>query len=342
MTELTQPLVAAPIETFSAVAQPDDGHHVVTFGELAEAHLAWWRARQNGGARDATLQHYDDAKASFEARHGQIVAAYWCADVASAIALTEKKRLGGHRTPTWSFHRETDHATESSPDIAAELHRCDELAVRANAVLTGVRQRICMQLVAAAAAHLLSLVEADTDALDARRAAAALEQERKAIAKAEAYYHEAANGQAQMIYFAGMAAVGVCLSVIAGVWLAVSWASPVAALVAGAAGAVVSVIQRINTGKFTLEYDVGAPYAFFLGGLRPLIGGAFAMAISFAFNGGLLHLPVAAAESTDHRRLALLVLGFVAGFSERWAQDTLTSVLPTAHAQQPSPPEPKR
>jgi hypothetical protein len=210
------------------------------------------------------------------------------------------------------------------------LHRCDELAVRANAVLTGVRQRICMQLVAAAAAHLLSLVEAD--------AAAGLDQERKAIAKAEAYYHEAANGQAQMVYFGGMAAVGACLSVLAGVWLTVSWASPVAALVAGAAGAVVSVIQRINNGKFTLEYDVGAPYAFFLGGLRPLIGGAFAMAISFAFNGGLLHLPVAAAESTDHRRLALLVLGFVAGFSERWAQDTLTSVLPAAHAQQPSPP----
>jgi hypothetical protein len=104
MTELTQPLAAAPIETFSAVPQPDNGRHVVTFGELAEAHLAWWRARQNGGSREATLRHYDAAKASFEARHGQIVAAYWCADVASAVALTEKKRLGGHRAPTWSFH----------------------------------------------------------------------------------------------------------------------------------------------------------------------------------------------------------------------------------------------
>ena len=60
---------------------------------------------------------------------------------------------------------------------------------------------------------------------------------------------------------------------------------------------VVSVIQRINAGKFELDYDVGRPYALFLGGLRPLIGGAFAMAISFAFTGGLLHLPVAAGES---------------------------------------------
>jgi hypothetical protein len=143
-----------------------------------------------------------------------------------------------------------------------------------------------------------------------------------------------------MVYFGGMTAVAVALSVFAAVWLSLSWATPVAALIAGAVGAVVSVIQRISSGKFTLEFDVGARYAFFLGGLRPLIGGAFAMAISFAFTGGLLHLPVAASETTDNRRLALLVLGFLAGFSERWAQDTLTAVLPTAAAR-PGPAQPE-
>ena len=102
-----------------------------------------------------------------------------------------------------------------------------------------------------------------------------------------------------------MAAVAIALSVGAAIWLAIDWASPVAALVAGALGAVVSVIQRINAGKFQLDYDVGRPYALFLGGLRPLIGGAFALAISFAFTGGLLHLPVAAGESSNDRRLAL-------------------------------------
>jgi hypothetical protein len=102
----------------------------------------------------------------------------------------------------------------------------------------------------------------------------------------------------------------------------------------------VSVIQRINSGKFELEYDVGGPYAFFLGGLRPLIGGVFATAITFAFSGGLLHLPVAASENTDHRRVALLVVAFLAGFSERWAQDTLTSVLPAAKPPAPAPGSP--
>jgi hypothetical protein len=248
--------------------------------------------------------------------------------------LTEKKRLRGMLSPVWTFHRETDWATQDLPDIAAELHRCDELAVRANTLLTGVRQRICMQLVVASAAHLLSLADARPSQPDRATAAAALDEERAAIKKAEAYYRDAANGQAQMVYFGGMAAVSMVLSIFAATWLTIGWATPVAALIAGAVGAVVSVIQRINTGRFTLDYDVGGPYAFFLGGLRPLIGGAFALAISFAFTGGLLHLPVAANESTDNRRMALLVLGFVAGFSERWAQDTLTSVLP---ATRPAP-----
>ena len=332
MTELTERLAPAAVETVTVVAQPDGDSHTVTFAELADAHFCWWQSRRDGPGEVAALRAYDETRARFEERHGRIVSAYWCAEVASAVALTEKKRAGGYRAPLWSFHRETDHAAQAATDIACELHRCDELAVRANAVLTGVRQRICMQLVVSSAAHLLGIVDTRATGADGAATAAALEHERVAIAKAEAYYREAANGQAQMIYFGGIATVAVILSILAAAWLAISWASPVAALVAGAVGAVVSVIQRINSGKFTLEYDVGAPYAFFLGGLRPLIGGAFAMAISFAFLGGLLHLPVAANETTDHRRLALLVLSFMAGFSERWAQDTLTSMLPQAHA----------
>jgi hypothetical protein len=192
-----------------------------------------------------------------------------------------------------------------------------------------------MQLVMASAAHLLSLVDDRAAHADVVKSAAALEQEREVLARTEEYYCEAANGQAQIVYFVGMAAVAIALSVGAAIWLTINWVSPVAALVAGALGAVVSVIQRINTGKFMLDYDVGRPYALFLGGLRPLIGGAFAIVISFAFTGGLLHLPIAAKSDGDPR-LALLVVSFLAGFSERWAQDTLTAALPAA-APAPTP-----
>jgi hypothetical protein len=329
---MTQPLAAAPAETVTVVSQPSSDPHATSFSELVYARFDWWHSRQGGASDDSASRAYDASRTAFEGRHGEIVSAYWCSDVESAVALTEKKRLRGHVSASWGFHRETDAATQSSPEVAADLHRCDELAVRANTVLTGVRQRICLQLVVASTAHLLSLVDARARRADEATTAAALEQERAAINKAEAYYKEAANGQAQMVYFAGMAAVAIVLSLVAAIWLSIQWATPLAALIAGALGAVVSVVQRINNGKFALEYDVGSPYVFFLGGLRPLIGGTFAMAISFAFSGGLLHLPVAASEGTDNRRLALLVLSFVAGFSERWAQDTLTSLLPTNRA----------
>jgi hypothetical protein len=329
MTEMTQPLVRAPSETITVAAQPVSDTHAVTFSEVVYAHFNWWHHREGARRNAHAAQAFDDARIAFEKRHGELVNAYWCSHIESAVALTQKKRLRGALGPLWGFHRETDWSTQDFPEVAEQLHRCDELAVRANAVLKSVRQRICMQLVFASASHLLSLVDARAGSTSETAVADAVAKESAAIDKAEAYYHEAANGQAQMAYFAGMAMVTAVLSIFAAVYLTLAWATPVAALIAGAVGAVVSVVQRINSGKFELATDVGG-YPCFLGGLRPLIGGAFAMAISFAFSGGLLHLPVAAGESTDNRRLALLVLGFVAGFSERWAQDTLTSIVPEA------------
>jgi hypothetical protein len=113
VTELTQPLVAVPAETVTVVARPSDDSHTVSsntisFTELAFARFDWWRSRQNGGAGQTETQAHDAARAAFEHRHGEIVNAYWCSRVESAVALTEKKRLGGMLSPVWAFHRETD------------------------------------------------------------------------------------------------------------------------------------------------------------------------------------------------------------------------------------------
>src|SRR6266540_1445883 len=235
-----------------------------------------------------------------------------------------------------TFHRDSDWATQNAPDIARELYRCDELAVRARIVLRGVRQRICLRLVMSSAAHLLALVDARAAHADETKVAATLEQERKRLDETETYYCQAANGQAQIVYFTGMIFVAAVIAIVSGLVLSLDWAGGVAALIAGSVGAVVSVIQRINSGHFELEYDVGRPYAFFLGGLRPLIGGAFAIVIAFAFTSGVLHLPLANEHSETDQRLARLVLSFLAGFSERWAQDTLAAVVP-ATAQPATP-----
>lgn len=327
MTELTQPLAAAQSEAVQAAQAAAPRR--TTFAELVYEHFDWWQALRGGTLSTAAADRYRDVRAGFEQRHGEIVSAYWCSQVESAVALTNRKRRLPWASPVCAFHRESDWATQAAPEIAAELHRCDELAVRARTVLTGVRQVICMQLVMACAAHLLSLVDARVEHDEAKNAEA-LERERDALSRAEEYYNDAANGQAQVAYFVGMASVAAVLGIGATIWLVLDWSAPVAALVAGSLGAVVSVIQRINQGTFSLEYDSGRLYAMFLGGLRPLIGGAFALVLSFAFTGGLLNLPIGAGEPDSHRKLALLVVAFVAGFSERWAQDTLAAAMPSA------------
>ena len=313
----------------------------VTFSELVYTHFAWWHEERNGGACEQTATDYHRMLRRFEHEHGRVVQSFWCSHVESGVALTERPgRLGRHGA--FTLHRETDWATKRFPEIASQLHRCDEIAIKARTILTGVRQRVCLHLVAAAAGHLLSLVDTASAPQSNTDRRSALKEEQEAVARAERYYRDAANGQAEIIYFAGMVAIALAVSIGALLFLHIEWRVGVAALVAGAIGAVVSVIQRINARSFHVDYDVGRPYAFFLGGLRPLIGGAFAVALAFAFDSGMLHLPIASSDSKD-QHLALVVISFLAGFSERWAQDTLASVVPqAAPEQQQQPPPPKQ
>ena len=141
-----------------------------------------------------------------------------------------------------------------------------------------------------------------------------------------------ANGQAQIVYFGAMvvAAAALALFALFGYWWiplpGIGGGSDFyGCIAAGALGAVVSVIQRINSGQFALTYDVGRPYVSFLGALRAVLGATFGLLLYFAVTSGLLTIFNVPAENTK-RLFSFLVIAFLAGFSERWAQDTLTSL----------------
>jgi hypothetical protein len=316
-----------------------------SFADLVYAHHDW-RTSLNGGEPQAEEEYRRTLK-RFQKTHGEVVAAYWCSHIESAVALTEKPRRFS-RHARLGFHRETDWATKHAPEIAAELHRLDELAIRARTILSGVRQKICLHLVATCAGHLLSLADAAAAPENRRELNRALAEERERVDEVEKYYSEAANGQAQIVYVAGMATVAVIVSVVGALVLILHrghfmhreiFLVGVVGLVAGAVGAVVSVIQRITNQSFRVDYDIGRPYAFFLGGLRPMIGAAFAIAITCMFASGILHLPIAAKSGSDQYYWALVVVGFLAGFSERWAQDTLATAVPQKSASEASQPQ---
>ena len=332
----------APITTMAAkpAILDDAPERRVTFPDLVRIHFRWRQAvRFESTASDEERARFDreyhEALDCFEEEHGKLINAYWCADVESAVALTAGKPNSGWLRRLLSvaprFHRVSDWATKDEPDIARALHHCDELAIRAGEVLRGRSRRIAVQLVMTSACHLLSLVDArGENPDDAHKAAVATElRELAAVGRS---YRQSANGDAQLVYFAGMA-VGIAalglLYLTAGSLLdkeGVHASTIVGCLVAGAVGAVVSVIARVNSGSFSLDEDVARGYTLFLGSLRPWIGSIFGLLIYFAVTSNFVQVFKVPTNDTDAFYF-FCVLAFAAGFSERWAQDTLTGGL---------------
>ena len=312
----------------------------VTFPDLVRIHFRWRYALRHGSRADEAEigqldADYHAALACFEDEHGRLLSAYWCADVESGVALTAGKPDPGWLRRVFSiaprFHRVSDWATKDEPDIARALHQCDEMAIRAGEVLRGRSRRIAIQLVMTSACHLLSLVDArGENPPQAHKAAVAAEL--RQLADVRRSYRESANGDAQLVYFAGMA-VGIgalgLLYATAGSLLdkeGVHASTIVGCLVAGALGAIVSVIARVNSGSFSLDADIARGYTLFLGSLRPWIGSIFGLLIYFAVTSNFIQIFKVPADDTDAFYF-FCVLAFGAGFSERWAQDTLTGGL---------------
>src|SRR4051794_713641 len=332
---------------------PPPGERVM-FPDLVRIHFRWRRSLLDGSTateeeRAELDREYHDARRRFEDEHGEIVSVYWCAGVESAVALTAGRPETGWLRRLLSvspkFHRVSDWATRDEPEIARALHQCDELAIRACEVLRGRSRRIVVQLVMTSACHLLALVDASSRHSDPAHHKSALAAELHVLADLRHNYRQAANSDAQLVYFAGMV-IGIggiaLLYLVAGGILQskeqIEDATIVGCLVAGAVGAVVSVIARVNSGSFALDSDVARGYTLFLGGLRPVIGSVFGMLSYFALTSGVVEVFRIPAGDDIKRFYFLCVVAFAAGFSERWAQDTLTGGI-TGRGRDKDPPK---
>jgi hypothetical protein len=114
-----------------------------------------------------------------------------------------------------------------------------------------------------------------------------------------------------------------------------------AAIIGGAAGAVISVTQRMTTQTRTpLVIDFTAPkqQKIALGALRPIVGAVFGAVVYFAIIGGLLAVEARTGKDASITVAFFAVAGFAAGFSERFAVDVLqrasSGILPTTQGKQ--------
>ena len=93
-------------------------------------------------------------------------------------------------------------------------------------------------------------------------------------------------------------------------------------VIAGGVGAVLSVMTRLTANNLMVDATAGRGLVRLAGSFRPLIGGIFAFAIYAFVKGGLL--PIKVTVTGLGEIYFFLSVAFLAGFSERIAQDAVT------------------
>jgi hypothetical protein len=150
---------------------------------------------------------------------------------------------------------------------------------------------------------------------------------RAEVIEIEKYYDRAASNAARFNLFWGMVAgaflagaVALVIALVAEFGFdsidlhSLSTRFFFACYTAGGLGAMVSVLTRMRSSNFALDYEVGRTASFWLGAIRPFIGAVFGLFIYFALESELLQLQ----EPAEGKAFFFFtLLAFVAGFSER-------------------------
>ena len=164
---------------------------------------------------------------------------------------------------------------------------------------------------------------------------------RNELGRVENYYTRAGSQASRIVYVNGMILGVMLAAALAAVAVAgVHWFTGidihdigvqtfVASYAAGTVGAVVSVLSRMGAtpgpGRgqgFSMDFEVGRKSVRRLGALRPLTGAIFALALYFALQSGLLSIPI---PDKPNQVYFYLIVGFLAGFSERVTKVLLTT-----------------
>jgi hypothetical protein len=293
-----------PTATASGSIGETTGNGHVSFSELVRAHHEW--DASGAHTADAVVERrYRELLATFEAGAGEIVDAYWCRRVASAVALTRRERQirKRRRKLEYRLHRVSDWVTEDTHEIAGE-DPPDPKAVK--------------------------------------RFAAA---ERAELERIEDYYFRAGEKRAKMRYVEGMIGLGMLFLFINALGTAAILAlfgaldlesasvrEFYASAAAGGFGAVISALMRMSgRGEFVIDHEMTRLEVTLVGAYRPLIGSVSGIVVYF-----LLKTPLIPLEEGALTLPLFVVVAFLAGFSERWTRMVLDGAMRTIGSQQPA------
>jgi hypothetical protein len=221
--------------------------------------------------------------------------------------------------------RYTMNSAPDDRDIVQQFERCSDLAIRADR-LPGPERETATRLIFEAHSTALAAMDLRRGSPNQTLAPADLAAVKARVDAVTQYYVDSARAQANTLYFLG-ALWGVAFLV--GVSMATSRLTngdplgPMTPLVlsagGGALGAMVSVMQRMGTPEGVVANIAVPPATLRIwGALRPVIGALVAFIVQVLI---LAHL----APQPDGLVMpySYIGLGFLAGFSERWAKDVL-------------------
>jgi hypothetical protein len=282
--------------------------------------------------REPGKPRYQETLDEYERCSGAtVVDRYFSFGDEAAVLLSHPRRFGGPR-----YRIAVSHNAAAHPGFG-ELLRRIELKERQSVVqLDGPAHRILVQSLFSLVVGLLSTVAATNGmARDAgaRSVGSALRAADRELTTLSRFVQASARRTALGRYLAGLpigAVIGTALVALAAHSLTIGAVVennhlPIC-LASGAIGAIISVMARVSQGeRVDVDSDKTKMVTVLAGSFRPVIGAVFGAVLYVLICGGLLPLTV---PGGDQKCLFFAGLAFVAGFTERWAQDTIVSSAP--------------
>jgi hypothetical protein len=340
----TQP--SEPIEDYDLSIDSDS----VTLEQVVEANYRQYQ--KEDPQCEAMKWYFPRLRKNFSEQHSGINRSYFARHTEAAAILTKEKEL--------YVKISTDIVDDA--ELIGILSKLSLLHLQAKQFLSDDDFRTCMDPVFSVITYCLQV--ADSAEHRSKTLSAESERQRSRLVKqlqfvkkmlqseylrAEEAFYKVVQRNALVRYFYGML-FGMVLISLASFWMTFLYGGSVFGLdhktmgtvvIAGAIGAFISVITRISSGRFSLSRGTvalqqatrKALMLWVLGAFRPLIGAVFASAFVIFQSSGLL--PVQPARDVSAVTY-YAGLAFLAGFSERWAQDMVVSTRTTILEPRPS------
>ena len=262
---------------------------------------------------------------------GIVIQQYYCTYIPAAVVL---RRIRPERNVTSLVIDDVylpEASRETDSDVEAGFWEARSCYLNARQCRGPRRRDSIVRDIFSVMINLLTLADAGAiSGYDHERATKALPKIREDLRRIKAEIARALLIEARHKYLAGMFGGALVLGLgvigivrIVHVYTHVSIDTlGLGVAVAGGVGALLSVMTRLTANNLRVDPDAGPKLVLLAGSFRPVIGAIFAFVVYMFVEGGLIPIKVTATGLSA--TYFFLGIGFLAGFSERFAQDAVT------------------